>query len=371
MISALGKGSGVGISGANPGTPHSRGGPDCRIRKIKTKTGIGMIGRRRPLAWAGAALVLAAILATVFFLSRRNRQEVVVRGAVMMQSTDPRKELPLADVEITAAQGLADAAVKSDSSGFFALHLHKGVRKNEPVILRFRHPNYRPLDLGELVGNKLYIAHLVPLAKDDQDTGNRPSIGVGNVRVRYSIKGVQDVNIGSAVRIFQVENTGNVPCKSHAPCSPDGTWKASIGSASLDAGAGNEFRDARVSCIAGPCPFTKIDSDGFSRGGQTISVSARCWSDTTTFLVEAEVFRKMASEVVHESYPVIFGPALNFTVPTGAEGISIEADISGETIIFPLGPALFLRWANCNARVNREQTNVYRCELKPGYRFRG
>jgi hypothetical protein len=177
------------------------------------------------------------------------------------------------------------------------------------------------------------------------------------------------MNIGSAVKTFEVENIGNIPCKGKAPCSPDGKWKATIGSLSLDAGMGNEFRDARVSCIAGPCPFTKIESDDFSKANQKITASARNWSETATFLVEAEVVHSMQSQVDHQSYPVIFGSALNFTLPTDAEGVSLEADIAGETIIFPLGPDLFLSWASCNARVNQDQTSVYRCELKPGYRF--
>lgn len=289
----------------------------------------------------------------------------------MVRDGDPRKELPIADVEVTAAYGLADVSAKSDSSGFFALKLLRGVRRGEPITLQFRHPDYRPLDVSGLVGDDLYLAHLVPLSKGEQEMDKGPAITVGNVRVRYSIKAVQDVSIGSAVKTFQVVNVGNVPCKGQQPCSPDGKWKAGIGSASDDAGPGNEFRDVRVSCIAGPCPFTKIETDGFSKGGEIINVSARSWSDTTTFLLEAEVFHKMPSEVVHESYPVIFGRALNYTVPTGAEGISIEADIAGETIVFPLGPALFLKWANCNSRINKDQTQVYRCELKPGYRFQG
>ena len=247
----------------------------------------------------------------------------------------------------------------------------KGVGRGDLVTLQFRHPNYRPLDLGTLVGDNLYLAYLTSLSKPDQDADNRTATSVGNVRIRYSLKNVQDVNIGSAVKTFQVANVGDVPCKGPGPCSPDGKWKAGVGSTTLDAGAGNEFRDARVSCIAGPCPFTRIEYDGYSRGGQTISVSARGWSETTTFLLESEVFHKMPSEVVHESYPAIFGRTLNFTVPLGAEGVSIEADITGETIVFPLGPALFLRWANCNARTNKDQTSVYRCELKPGYRFQG
>ena len=48
-----------------------------------------------------------------------------------------------------------------------------------------------------------------------------------------------------------------------------------------------------------------------------------------------------------------------------------QADVAGETVIFPLGPALFLSWANCDATVGRDQTKVYRCELKPEYQFPG
>ena len=77
-----------------------------------------------------------------------------------------------------------------------------------------------------------------------------------NVRVRYSVKTITEADVGSAVKTFEVANVGDVPCKGHHPCSPDGKWKAALSSASLDAGEGNEFRNARVSCIAGPCPFS-------------------------------------------------------------------------------------------------------------------
>jgi hypothetical protein len=189
------------------------------------------------------------------------------------------------------------------------------------------------------------------------------------VFVRYSSNSVTDVNVGSAVRTFQVANTGNVPCRGQHPFSPDGEWKAAIAGVSLEAGTGNVFRNARASCIAGPCPFTKIESDNFSREGSTISVSARDWSDTATFLVEAEVYHPMVNDLVRQSYPVIFGQALNFTLPASAQGVSIEADINSLTVVFPLGPDLYLSWAQCSARITPDQTRVYRCELRPGYRF--
>ena len=101
-----------------------------------------------------------------------------------------------------------------------------------------------------------------------------------------------------------------------------------------------------------------------------VNVSVRNWSDTTTFLVEAEVVHPMVSDLVRESYPVIFGQALNFSLPLLAEGPSIEAEINGDSIVFPLGPDLFLSWADCHVRVDKDQAKAFRCELKPGYRFK-
>ena len=72
-----------------------------------------------------------------------------------------------------------------------------------------------------------------------------------------------------------------------------------MGSLSLDAGEQNQqFRNVRVSCIAGPCPFTAIESDRFSRGGHSITVSVRNWSDRVTYLLEAEVVHTMESEMI-------------------------------------------------------------------------
>src|SRR5712692_5916214 len=328
-----------------------------------------MSGRRKIAIWVAVIVFLGGTAATLLILRLTKRQPISLKGAAIRQDTDSKKELPIADVEIIAADGLAAGDCKSDASGFFSLTLPKGVRRGQPVTLRFRHPDYQPLDLNQFIGDKLYIARMVPRVREAQDS-NRPEVVVANVRVRYSVKNTTAVNIGSAVKTFQVVNKGDVLCKGQHPCSPDGKWKAAIGSAFLDAGEGNEFQNARASCIAGPCPFTKIDGDGFSRGGRSISVSARNWSDTATFMLEAEVFHPMESDLVRQFYPVIFGQGLDFTLPTAAEGVSIEAEIDGSAIVFPLGPNLFLSWADCNARLNKDQTRVYECELKPGYRFR-
>ena len=60
---------------------------------------------------------------------------------------------------------------------------------------------------------------------------------------------------------------------------------------------------------------------------------------------------------------------LNFSLPATAEGPSIEAEVNGEAIIFPLGPDLFLSWAQCALEMSKEQTRLYRCEIKAGYQL--
>jgi hypothetical protein len=244
------------------------------------------------------------------------------------------------------------------------------------VILSFSHPDYEPLTINVQSGfrqaaKQLYVAAMVPRPEPKKAGPGRPPIAVTNIRVRYTINTPTEVNIGSAVKTFQVVNRGNVPCNRQSPCSPHGDWKASIGSVSLDAGVDNEFGSVRASCIAGPCPFTQIDSSGFARGGRRITVSALNWSDTATFLVEAEVLHFGINSTVRRSYPSVFGQALNFIVPPTQEGVSLEAEVDGAPMVFPLGPDLYLSWATCTARTDsgEEKTTVYRCELKPGYRF--
>ncbi|MGO8787179.1 MAG: carboxypeptidase-like regulatory domain-containing protein [Terriglobia bacterium] len=314
---------------------------------------------------AGAVALIMVHRARV----RKSHRTILLRGAVIQQDADPRKELPIAEVEISAADGLAARGCKSDSSGFFLLVLRPGVPPGQPVTLVFRHPGFAPLELNEIVGDKIYVARMTPIPHAVNPTVDHPEVVIANVRVRYSTKARSDVDVGSAVKAFQIVNTGNIPCYGRQPCSPDGKWKADVGSISLDVGEGNEFRNARVSCIAGPCPFTKIVSTNFSQNSRTLNVSALAWSDTTTFLLEAEVVRSAVNDIVRQSYPVIFGDALNFTLPGTAEGVSIEAEMNGTPILFPLGPDLLLSWGDCHARVNGDHTKVYRCELKSGYRF--
>lgn len=322
----------------------------------------------RKTAVAVVIAALAAILTLLFVRSIKLRP-VVLQGAVIKQDADPNKEQPIADVNVIVASGSESYAGRSDATGFFQITLPRRVRAGQALTLNFRHSGYEPLELREPVENRLYVARMIPIpppASHAED--HHPETLVANLSIRYSIKTTTAPEVGSAVKTFQVVNAGNVPCDQKAPCSPDGRWKAAIGTASLGAAEGNVFRNVRVSCIAGPCPFTRIEPDHISQGGRTVKVSALNWSDTTTFLIEAEVFHPGVTDLVRTSYPIVFGRALNFSLPAEAEGLSIEAEIGGERVVFPLGPSLCLTWADCTSHVEQD-ARTYRCELKQGYRF--
>jgi len=319
-----------------------------------------------------AAAVSVTVLATALIIvaPRYRTRPVWLVGAVIQRDADTRKQSPISDVDVTLSDDGNFAMTKSDLSGYFKLPVRPGTRRGQLITLQFRHPMYQPLDEQTVVGDKVYVIHMVPLHAAAEALPSRPDIKVVDLLVRYSIGAAAEVNVGSDVKTFQVANTGNVACEKDAPCSPDGKWKAAVASASMDAGQGNVFENARVFCIAGPCPFTTIESDDFSRGGQHIAVSVRDWSDTTTFMLQAEVFREQVSDIVRESYPVIFGETFNFSLPAAAEGQSLEAELDGMTITFPLGPSAELSWASCDIIFGKNHSKNYRCALKRGYRFR-
>jgi len=327
-----------------------------------------------------AVVAAAAITAAIFFFLPRARQWrpgiVTIQGAVIRADKDTRRELPISGVTVTVWDGRSSSATQSDSNGYYKLSFRETVWPSEQVTLSFRSPDYKPQDIQLLVGpnklNKLYVAALDPVAAPPgPHEPNKPATVVSNIRIRYTVNISAQRNIATAVKTFQIVNRGDVPCQQQFPCSPDGRWKAATGSITLDAGSNNVFRNVRASCFAGPCPFTRIDTGGFSQASRTITASAINWSDTATFLVEAEVFHNSNESSVRESYPVIFGRVMHFTLPADQEGLSIEAEINGAPMVFPLGPDLYTSWAACQARPGTEgQSSItFQCELKPGYRF--
>src|SRR6202049_443642 len=195
--------------------------------------------RRKIAIWAFVIATVAGVLAAVLVTVRKARP-ITIKGAVLSEDADPQKQLPIADVQITGTDGSAVSTCKSDSAGFFSLTLRRGLRRRQPLTLQFRRADYQPLDLNEFVADKIYIARMVAIPRKSHVDAGHADVGIANVRVRYSVKATAEAAIGSAVKTFEVVNTGNVLCKGHHPCSPDGKWKAALASESLDAGEGNQ-----------------------------------------------------------------------------------------------------------------------------------
>ena len=298
---------------------------------------------------------------------------VEIRGAVLRQDEDPAKQSPLADAEVSVSSGLHSKTQTSDPSGFFAVTLRPGAIPGQPIAVLFRHPQYRPVEMKVIPQDKLYIVRLEPLApstivKLTQPVSLSKPVSINEVRIRYSVQNQATVDVGKTAKQFEVRNVGDVPCGGRSPCSPDGKWKAASYNLTIDAGTGNEFRNVRVTCVGGPCPFTRIDTADLATQSRKKIISIVNWSDTATFVVEAEVVRPMVTDSVRHTYPFIVGTAMTFALPTSAEGPSIEAHENGQAIVFPLGPNLNLSWATCSVEMS-QQNRVFRCTLKPGFEF--
>jgi hypothetical protein len=320
--------------------------------------------------WMVLVLLLAVgIAVTVRVL--QNRRQVIVRGAVMRDDADASKQVPITNVDIVAVSDDFVQQTHSDQTGSFVITLPKTFRTRKPVTLRLTHSDYHPLQMDAAAGDELVVARMVPLTTETQSPAPTlpPKVVVSNIRLRYVVRSTEVADVGSVVKSFQIVNAGNIPCENQAPCSPDGRWKAATGTLSLDAGEGNQFRNVRVACVAGPCPFTRIEHQTLSADGRQLNVLARNWSETTTFLVEADVIHSAENDIVRETYPAILGPSLRFSLPESAQGPSIEAELNGEVIVSPLGPNLSTSWMQCTAGKQNAQVTVYRCEMKPGYRL--
>jgi len=226
---------------------------------------------KKKLIWTIIAVAAAAVIGLLWFL-RAHRSRLIseqltvpIEGAVIQRDEDSNKELPIADVVVTASDSVRSAATRSDAAGYFKLVLHKRVLSDLPIRVTFRHPRYEPLDLTVQTGRlqtpeQLYVAAMVPIVpKVVVPPGPRSPVRpvraptqVSNIRVRYTLNNRTQTNVGFAVRTFQVVNQGNVPCDHRSPCSPDGKWKATSTTVSLDAGPDNTFSNITASCIAGP-----------------------------------------------------------------------------------------------------------------------
>jgi hypothetical protein len=329
-----------------------------------------MARRKRFIIVAAAGVPLLIALALEIRNRIRRPTVSVIEGAVIASANEPELQRPISSAKVlVSAAGTAGESV-SEVSGLFRVKLEPPAVAGDPIQLTVTHPDYLPFVTSAPAGQQIHVIRLTQAPAVPQAgvrEGKEQSLS--NMRIRYTTSSTATTIAGTAVRTFTVRNQANVPCDRQPPCSSDERWKAKVDSLTLDAGEQKQFRNVRVSCIAGPCPFSALESDRFSRGGRVITVSVKNWSDPVTYLVEAEVVQTTQSETVRHTYPAIFARSMNFTLPPDASGLTIEGDLNGSPIVFPLGPQLRLSWATCRSVTAREGSKQIRCELKPGYRF--
>src|SRR5262249_20280168 len=160
-----------------------------------------------------AMWILVILLVPVGIILVRNlatHKALTLKGAILRKDSDPRKEMPISDVVVTANKFMATAEAASDSTGFFSLPLLRRVRTGDPITLHFRHPDYKPLDVKDYAGDQLYIAHLEPLKPEVRPQISGPEIVIANVVARYTVKTNTSANVGSAVKFLEGEKRGHV-----------------------------------------------------------------------------------------------------------------------------------------------------------------
>src|ERR1700691_2232994 len=96
--------------------------------------------------WAAVAIALGIV--TVLLVVRSRHASVTFTGVVLRQDLDPRKQLPIPNVKVTATEGERSAEGLSDTSGLFRLKPPNGGWREQPVSRSFRHPDYQPVEIA-------------------------------------------------------------------------------------------------------------------------------------------------------------------------------------------------------------------------------
>src|SRR6516164_1340752 len=109
-----------------------------------------MFRTRKVAIWALGIIGFGGVLAAAYFGFRLNRKyslPLTLKGAVIKQDYDPRKQSPIANVEVIWTDGLEVQDTRTDFSGGFTLTMPPGAKMGQPVRLVFRHPDFQPLEL--------------------------------------------------------------------------------------------------------------------------------------------------------------------------------------------------------------------------------
>ena len=128
-------------------------------------------------------ILVAALVGTAVVLIDKGFRPRLVKsivGSVLTQDPDPRKQAPIPNVEVTAVGGAAEA--RSDSSGFFRLNLRTGIWQGMTLSLKFRHPDYKPLDITGQFADAICVARMVPRAGGQRAEAGGPEVLLSDIR---------------------------------------------------------------------------------------------------------------------------------------------------------------------------------------------
>src|ERR1700676_2149332 len=108
---------------------------------------------KRLILWAAILSAIGAAIAVLVVRSHRWRpRTIAIEGAVIHRDSDPRRQLPISNVSVTATDGVLTVATESDASGYFNLKFKENVWPGQTVQLTFRNPKYEPFEMTMPLG---------------------------------------------------------------------------------------------------------------------------------------------------------------------------------------------------------------------------
>ena len=175
----------------------------------------------------------------------------------------------------------------------------------------------------------------------------------------------------TGVKTFQIQIMGNIPCNG-STLFPGRQMEGGNQFRVPGCGRGKRFPKCQGFLYCGPLPFhAELIMTAFPREGATSRSPCAIGRIRPHSCFRRRCSDPQISDLVRMTYPIILGTSLNFTLPPTAEGPSVEAELNGENIIFPLGPdpCFELGRLQCQRAKGNNGQKFYRCELNAGYQF--
>src|SRR5260370_17576752 len=123
-----------------------------------------MTNKWKVAVWTAIGLAILVIAWLVF----RPKELRVLTGAVLQLDPVPGRQLPIANAEVTLADGLSTGSATSDPTGLFRLRLRPGARIAQMVTVLLKHPGYRPMAIGEYVHDRPHLSGMGPHYQADR-----------------------------------------------------------------------------------------------------------------------------------------------------------------------------------------------------------